>query len=126
MAVTTGILVVDGGVLAVAAFAGGAAGGEVGVDFFSAAGLGLGAAGVGFEVVVVEAEVAGSFAGSVFSVFGEVETFGGATVFAAVAGTPVDGFSEGGVALALAFTGNGSGFGGGAFFASGDSFFVAG
>jgi hypothetical protein len=115
-----------GGVLAVEAFAADVAGGEVGVDFFSAAGFGAAAAGAGFEVVVAEAEVAGGFGGSAFSGFGELETFGGAAVFAAVVGTLVDGFSEGGAALALAFTGNGSGFGGGAFFASGDSFFVAG
>lgn len=125
MAVTTGILAVAGGALAVEAFAADVADGEVGVDFFSAAGLRFGAAGAGFEVVVVEAEVAGGFGGSVFSGFGDLETFGGASVFAVVAVTLVDGFS--GVAtFALAFTGTGSGFGGGVFFASGDSFFVAG
>ena len=86
MAVTTGILAVAGGALAVEAFAADVAGGEVGVDFFSAAGLGFGAAGAGFEVVVVEAEVAGGFGGSVFSGFGDLETFGGASVFAVVAG----------------------------------------
>jgi hypothetical protein len=55
MAVTTGILAVAGGALAVEAFAADVADGEVGVDFFSAAGLRFGAAGAGFEVVVVEA-----------------------------------------------------------------------
>lgn len=125
MAVTTGILAIVGGVLAVEAFAADVAGGEVGVDFFSAAGFWAAAAGAGFELAAMEAEVAGGFGGSVFSALGELETLGGAAIFAVVAGTLVDGFSEGGAAFALAFTGNGSGFGG-AFFVSGDSFFVAG
>ena len=125
MAVTTGILAVAGGALAVEAFAADVADGEVGVDFFSAAGLGLARPELASKSWSMEAEVAGGFGGSVFSGFGDLETFGGAAVFAVVAVTLVDGFS--GVAtFALAFTGTGSGFGGGVFFASGDWFFVEG
>lgn len=124
MAVTTGMLEFAVAVLATEAFAGGVAAEDGGADFFSAAGLGFGAAAAGLDVAVVEGEVAGSFAGSIFSGLGGLESFGGAAVFAVVAAVPA-GFSEATV-FAGALTGTGSGFGDGAFFASGDSLFAAG
>ena len=93
MAVTTGILAVAGGALAVEAFAADVAGGEVGVDFFSAAGFGVARPELASKSSAWKQRSRAVSEAPSFPPLATWKRLAGQRIFAVVAGTLVDGFS---------------------------------